>query len=129
MLISKKIPIQSDLDVVIARMQTRLLARQIGFNSVDQARISLAASELARNLARIENKQGQIIISGTNIEGHVGLEVVSISPNGISITTPATKLTPAAQKRFSSIIALVDEYLIENNDHQGTRITLMKWLN
>ena len=48
--IETKIYINNDLDIVVARMQTRRVAKEMDFSTVDQARISLAASELARLL-------------------------------------------------------------------------------
>ena len=42
--VQRKIYINNDLDVVTARMQAREMARQLGFRTADQARISLAAS-------------------------------------------------------------------------------------
>ena len=42
-----KIYVNNDLDIVMARMQARNVAKEMGFGTVDQARISLAASELA----------------------------------------------------------------------------------
>jgi len=45
----QRIPIRSDLDIVAARVEGRRLAREIGFDIVDQARIATAITELARN--------------------------------------------------------------------------------
>jgi len=45
----QRIPIRSDLDIVAARVEGRNLAREIGFDIIDQARIATAITELARN--------------------------------------------------------------------------------
>ncbi len=45
----RRIPIRSDLDIVAARVEGRNLAREIGFDIIDQARIATAITELARN--------------------------------------------------------------------------------
>jgi len=44
------IPIRSDLDIVAARVEGRNLAKEIGFDIIDQARIATAITELARNV-------------------------------------------------------------------------------
>jgi serine/threonine-protein kinase RsbT len=46
----KEIIVENEWDIVVARQEGRELARQIGFNEVDQARITTALSELARNI-------------------------------------------------------------------------------
>ena len=46
-----KIYVNNDLDIVMTRMQVRDMAKKMGFGTADQARISLAASELARVLS------------------------------------------------------------------------------
>ena len=51
MSINRKITIHNDLDIVVARLKAREVARELGFGTIDQARISLAAGELARTLA------------------------------------------------------------------------------
>ena len=56
--ITERIPIKSDLDIVAARLKVREVARDMGFGTIDQARISLAASELARTLAQNIGGQG-----------------------------------------------------------------------
>jgi serine/threonine-protein kinase RsbT len=44
------IPVKTDLDIVSARVEGRNLAKEMGFGTVDQARIATAISELARNI-------------------------------------------------------------------------------
>lgn len=44
------VPISTDLDIVAARVEGRNLAREIGFDIIDQARIATAITELARNV-------------------------------------------------------------------------------
>jgi len=46
----KEIIVENEWDIVVARQEGRELARQIGFNEVEQARITTALSELARNI-------------------------------------------------------------------------------
>jgi serine/threonine-protein kinase RsbT len=126
--------ISSDLDVVMARIEARKLAKQMGFNTADQARISLAASELARALSWNNEAPGEIIFSTANQNGQQGIRVVclvkreyievvphndSAKPHEISI--PNRCLTGARQ--------LVDESFIEEQGDQKAQLILIKWLN
>ena len=131
--ISKRIIIHNDLDIAVARLQARDVAREIGFGTVDQARISLAAGELARVLSKGMGGKGEIIISGTNNGGNIGIQVVSSSPkhtNNSEAHQNHTDTTPSnSQQDMSSALSLVDEYIVEDQGNQGTRVTLMKWLS
>jgi len=126
--------VSSDLDVVMARIEARKLAKQMGFNTADQARISLAASELARALSWNNEAPGEIVFSTASQNGQQGMQVVCFvkreyiqtnnngdpaEPQEISI--PNRCLTGARQ--------LVDESFIEEQGDQKAQITLIKWLN
>ena len=126
--------VSSDLDVVMARIEARKLAKQMGFNTADQARISLAASELARALSWNNEVPGEIIFSTASQNGQQGMQVVCLvkreyveaNKNGDSteppeISIPNRCLTGARQ--------LVDESFIEEQEGQKAQITLIKWLN
>ena len=103
------------------------MARELGFGTVDQARISLAASELARVLAENVGGRGEIVISETNESGQVGIRVVSLNPH-LSDTNLPPLPSDALSQKISNALNLVDEYLVEDQDQAGTRVTLMKWL-
>jgi serine/threonine-protein kinase RsbT len=127
----RRIPINNDLDIVVARLQAREVARELGFSTVDQARISLAAGDLARVLAQTVQGRGEIVISGANTYGHVGIQVISVNPNVASEQPPTTDKTHQANgesPEISNALSLVDEYLVEDQGNDGTRVTLMKWL-
>jgi serine/threonine-protein kinase RsbT len=130
---AKKIIINNDLDIVVARLRAREVAKEIGFGTIDQARISLAAGELARVLTRNTSGPGEIVISGIHTDGHLGIQVMSVSPKAAGGHIPALagadNMLPTADNQLSGAIALVDEGLVEDEGEQGTRITLMKWLS
>jgi len=46
----KEIIVENEWDIVVTRQEGRELARAIGFNEVEQARITTVLSELARNI-------------------------------------------------------------------------------
>jgi serine/threonine-protein kinase RsbT len=126
--------VSSDLDVVMARIEARKLAKEMGFNTADQARISLAASELARALSWNSETPGEIVFSAASQNGQQGMQVVCrvkreyvefngakdrVEPQEVSI--PNRCLTGARK--------LVDESFIEEQDGQKAQITLIKWLS
>jgi serine/threonine-protein kinase RsbT len=128
---TERVIVNDDMDVIVARLRAREVARGIGFATVDQARISLAAGELARVLAQNMDGPGEIVISGINTPGQVGVQVISIESK-----TPSPSPEPsddAAQDDgrmdgLAKAIDLVDEGSVEDQGEQGTRVTLMKWL-
>ena len=126
--IIKKIAINSDMDVALARLKTREIAKAMGFGTIDQARISLAAGELARVIAGSINRQGEIVISSADTNGQVGIQVVSINSETEKVQTNMTTQNDSAEK-LVDVLSLVDEYLIEDQGQIGTRVTLMKWLS
>lgn len=125
----KRVIINNDLDIIVARLRAREIARDLGFGTIDQARISLAAGELARTLAENVGQQGEIVISGVQAKGHMGIQVISINPK-IAAASPETGAEGGTENSaLSSVLGLVDEGFVEDKGEQGTRITLMKWLS
>ena len=152
---SRKITINNDLDIIVARLQAREIARDLGFGTIDQARISLAAGELARVLAEKLTCTGEIIISGVHTDSHLGIQVTSINPdaptntktnddthNKIEKTSNNNNSNdktsdntnhpndnpPPTPDALAPIRHLVDDSTIETDHAHNTRITLMKWL-
>jgi serine/threonine-protein kinase RsbT len=128
----KRVLIHTDLDIIVARLRAREIARSMGFGTIDQARISLAAGELARVMANGMEDQGEIVISGINSHGHLGIQVVSLHPNGVLPATDTNDQTGNGlweDEALSNVMSLVDEGFVESNGDQGTRVTLMKWLS
>ncbi|MCI0395698.1 MAG: hypothetical protein L0332_25160 [Chloroflexi bacterium] len=123
---TRRIIIHSDLDIIVARLKAREVAREMGFSTIDQARISLAAGELARALAKVMDSSGEIVISGINANGQCGVQVISVTPQaGPDGLENAGGVTDDHYPEMADVAALVDECRVEN---QGTRVTLMKWL-
>jgi len=127
----RRIYINNDLDVVMARMQAREMAKQLGFGTADQARISLAASEVARVLAWNLSRPGEIILSVANRNGHHGIQVVCLLDLEQGLTDEASDGVGTNAGRSRSLAGarqLVDESIIEEQDDKYTRVTLIKWL-
>ncbi|MBX3059567.1 MAG: hypothetical protein KF770_24210 [Anaerolineae bacterium] len=128
--VSERIVIKSDLDIVTARLRAREVAREMGFGTIDQARISLAASELARILSLKINTPGEILIAGVNTPEHVGIQVTSIDGSDEKLLDADGQATqePLADSALTNAMALVDEGLVEQVGAKNIRVTLMKWL-
>lgn len=126
----KKISINTAMDIVTTRMQVRETARAMGFGTADQARISLAASELARVLSRKYNER-EIIIAHAQKNGHQGVQIgclidLEYIENGDN-ASPSNG-SSASRTSFAGARQLVDECNIEMLDDKQARVTLMQWL-
>jgi serine/threonine-protein kinase RsbT len=126
------VTILKEWDIVAARQMGREIAKNIGFGTVDQARITTAISELARNI---------YLYAG---EGKICYEIVeSLENKGISITAkdngPGIRdLSLVMEDGFSTsgglgaglpgVRRLMDEFDIESEVDKGTKIVTVKWL-
>jgi serine/threonine-protein kinase RsbT len=127
------IPVKTDLDIVSARVEGRNLARELGFGTIDQARIATAISELTRNVV-LYAPEGRVtvraIVSG---DGGQGIEVVCedngpgianvelVMQDGYSTSSGLGMGLPGTKR-------LMDEFDIETKLGVGTKVTVRKWL-
>jgi len=126
------ISIQEELDIVIARQAGRELAREIGFDLVDQTRITTAISELARNIV-LYTTGGKIIIYKNDDGTRSGLEILAVD-DGPGIVD----LDMAMKEGFSTsnglgaglpgVRRLMDEFSVETKPGKGTRVKTKKFL-
>ncbi|MEN2466925.1 anti-sigma regulatory factor [Ornithinibacillus sp. FSL M8-0202] len=126
------VKIMKEWDIVAARQMGREIAKSLGFGTVDQARITTAISELARNI---------YLYAG---EGEIYFEVLeSLDQKGISIVAqdngPGIKdISQVMEDGFSTsgglgaglpgVRRLMDEFDIESEVGKGTRIITAKWV-
>lgn len=122
----RKIYVNNDLDIVTARMQAREMAKKLGFRTADQARISLAASELARVLTWNSNLPGEITMSLTHQNGHQGLRVICLVN---MLAGNVSDQNAISQRSLSSACQLVDESIVEEQGATQALVTLIKWLS
>jgi len=124
-----KIYINNDLDIVMARMQTRGIAKEMGFSTADQARISLAASELARLLAW-SSEPNEMVISNAVRNGSHGLQMVCMVQQAYISESQAdgSGEEPNLRQKLVGACGLVDESSVEVQNDQQVRVTLTKWL-
>lgn len=127
------IPVKTDLDIVSARVEGRTLARDLGFGTIDQARIATAISELARNIV-LYAPEGKVTIRAVlSDDGGTGIEVVCedngpgianvelVMQDGYSTSSGLGMGLPGTKR-------LMDEFEIETKLGVGTRVTVRKWL-
>lgn len=126
------IDIITEWDIVAARQTGRNIAKEIGFGTVDQARITTAISELARNIY-LYARAGEIFIE----------QLVTDEKRGISIT--ATDKGPGIddvrkvmEDGYSTsgglgaglpgVKRLMDHIEIQSSMGKGTIVKVEKWL-
>jgi len=122
----------NEWDIVAARQLGRNLAKELGFGTVDQARITTAISELARNIYLYAG-QGQICIEKLFDNGKAGLKLIAMDSG------PGIKdIRQVMQDGFSTsgglgaglpgVKRLMDEFDIKTSIGDGTEIQAVKWL-
>jgi len=125
------INIQSDLDIVAARMAARDMAKTMGFGAIDQARIATAISELARNIYLYAG-EGTVTVSEVQQGIRKGLQVVCedqgpgiddiplVMQDGYTTSKGMGMGLPGARR-------LMDDFELISISGQGTKITCRKW--
>ncbi len=126
------IKINHEWDIVEARQQGRDIARNLGFGTVDQARITTAISELARNIYLYAGR------------GELRFEVIElVNQKGICLSAiddgPGIKdISLAMQDGYTTsgglgtglpgVKRLMDEFDVKSEVGKGTNIKTIKWV-
>lgn len=124
------LPIQAEADVVSARQKVRNAAAKLGFTLVDQTKLVTAASELARNTL-IHGGGGALHVETLN-GPRTGLRLV-FEDKGPGIPDIALALRDGFTTGnglglgLGGAKRLVNEFEIQSQLGQGTRITLTRW--
>ncbi|MFA9556652.1 anti-sigma regulatory factor [Evansella sp. AB-rgal1] len=132
MQVQTHVDINSEWGIVAARQAGRKLAREVGFGSVDQARITTAISELARNIY-LYAKKGQIHIEEVHRSGKKGVKIAAID-NGPGIKDIRKVMEDGYTTSgglgagLPGVKRLMDEFAIDSVLNEGTTITAIKWL-
>lgn len=126
------VDIKSEWDIVAARQLGRNVAKELGFGTVDQARITTAISELARNIYLYAG-EGKVEILGIVENGLSGILIIA-SDNGPGIPD----IRRVMEDGFSTsgglgaglpgVKRLMDEFKIDTVHGEGTAIKATKWL-
>lgn len=124
--------IKTESDIVKVRQLVRYYAKQIGLGIVDQTRITTAASELFRNMLQYADG-GEVFINKGDFNDHHAFVVTCID-----IGPGIENLDQAMSDGFTSgkgmgyglpgSKRLVDDFYIESNSKEGTKVRIMKWI-
>jgi serine/threonine-protein kinase RsbT len=122
----------TEWDIVAARQSGRLLAKEIGFGDVDQARIATAISELARNIY-LYAKPGVISLDYIEEAGKRGLRVGAKDDGpGISnirqVMQDGFTTSGGLGAGLPGVRRLMDTFSIESQVGVGTEIIAIKWM-
>lgn len=132
MTVQSCVKIRNEWDIVAARQMGRNVAKDLGFGTVDQARITTAISELARNIYLYAGT-GQICIEELDEYGKRGLKVIA-ADDGPGITD----IRQVMEDGFSTsgglgaglpgVKRLMDTFQIDSSSGEGTTIYAVKWV-
>lgn len=122
------VEIVTEVDIVTARKLGRKEAKIIGFNKVDQARITTAIGELAKNIFQYA-PVGKIIIERIVKDDKKGVSITSIDHgHGILDVQKILEDGDSYGGGLSSVKRLVDTMHILSEVGKGTTIKVEKWL-
>ncbi len=126
-----RVPMSSDIDLVIARREGRAMAEQLGLSSSEATLVATAISELARNIVNYA-KRGEIHLGLISNGTKRGLSVVA-RDQGPGIAD----IRLALQAGYSTsgglglglpgVRRIMDEFDIASEPGRGTTITVIKW--
>jgi serine/threonine-protein kinase RsbT len=131
-LVETRVPIATDVDVVMARQKGREIAAAHGFSATDQTLIATAISEVARNIVSYAGR-GEIALAAIEDQGRQGILVVARDEgpgianieiamrDGFSTANSLGVGLPGAKR-------LMDEFEIVSNAGMGTTVTMRKWV-
>jgi serine/threonine-protein kinase RsbT len=126
-----RIAIERDTDVVIACQKGRALAAQLGLSSNDQVTVTIAISEMARNIFEHAG-HGEIILGSACQNSRYGIVIVArdegpgipdieqalqdgySTGDGLGLGLPGTR-------------RLMDEFEIISQVGKGTTVMMRKW--
>jgi len=127
-----RVSVESDSDIVTARMRGRELAMRLGFPPVTTTLIATAISELARNILQYASR-GEIVLSTAEQNGRFGITVVARDEGpGIPDVERAMRDGFSTSGRLGlglpGVRRLMDHFEISSRPGQGTTVVVKKWL-
>lgn len=126
------VEIVTEWDIVAARQLGRNEAKAIGFGAVDQARITTAISELARNIY-LYARAGEVTIERISNEEKVGLRIIAADKGpGISnlkkVMEDGYSTSGGLGAGLPGVKRLMDTMDIQSSVGNGTTIIIEKWV-
>lgn len=127
-----KVEIVTEWDIVTVRQLGRNIAKEIGFGIVDQARITTAISEIARNIYLFA-KSGEITIEAVEEGSRVGIKVVAVDQGpGIEdirkVMEDGYTTSGGLGSGLPGVKRLMDHTEIHSAVGKGTIVKIEKWL-
>lgn len=127
-----RVPIQRDIDIILARQKGRHLAAQLGFLGTEVTMIAAAISELSRNILNYA-KEGELILKKVQKSAQVGLVIQAIDQGpGIADIEQALKdgfsTGHGLGLGLPGTRRLMDEFEIQSEVGKGTIVTVKKWV-
>ncbi len=126
------VEILTEWDIVAARQLGRNVAKELGFGTVDQARITTAISELARNIYLYAGK-GRIEIQQLTQNGLKGILIIAADdgpgiPDIRQVMEDGFTTSGGLGAGLPGVKRLMDDFKIETIIGEGTDIRATKWL-
>jgi serine/threonine-protein kinase RsbT len=126
------VKIINEWDIVAARQLGRNVAKELGFGTVDQARITTAISELARNIYLYAG-QGKVCIEKLYEGGKSGLLIVASDegpgiPDVRKVMEDGFSTSGGLGAGLPGVKRLMDEFDLDTTIGKGTEIRAIKWL-
>lgn len=126
--------VRREADIIKVHDRVQRLAREMGFDSTAQIKIKTAVSEITRNIYEYA-KSGAISLAVAERSEDAGLLVTARDEGpGIDDQTLRAILHGSYQSvsgtgvGLSGTRKLMDEFDIQTAPHEGTRVTVIKWL-
>jgi signal transduction histidine kinase len=126
--------VRREADIIKVRDRVRRLAREMGFDSTTQIKITTAVSEVTRNIYEYA-KQGAITLSLAERGPDLGIQITARDDGpGIDAATLKAILRGSYQSAsglgvgLAGTRKLMDEFDLQTGEGQGTRVTVIKWL-
>ncbi|ONK23509.1 anti-sigma regulatory factor [Siminovitchia sp. FSL H7-0308] len=126
------VKISNEWDIVAVRQLGRNAAKELGFGVVDQARITTAISELARNIFLYAG-EGKVWIEKEFLDGKKGLKIIAQDQGpGIEdirrVMEDGYSTSGGLGAGLPGVKRLMDDFNIESEPGKGTVVTAVKWL-
>lgn len=130
------VEVKNEWGIVAARQAGRTLSKELGFGNVDQARITTAISELARNIY-LYAQRGEIQIEVVEDKGKFGtkkgIKIIASDlgpgiPDLRQVMVDGFTTSSGLGAGLPGVKRLMDDFNIESEVDKGTTITATKWL-
>ena len=126
----KRFEINDEGDIVNIRSEVREMAKEIGFDELDQSRIVQSMSELAQNVVQYADK-GVLTISSVDEKGRKGLKI-QVQDKGPGLNN-LEEVAKGRTQQVGETSGLQHVYMLMDELKQipvesGTCVEAIKWL-